>query len=120
MPRFITDFPVNATDETIHYIVNDYLTREGFVYTNYNGEDVWKKGKGLMAAPQFIKVQYQNGQIHLEAWMKYALLPGVYCGEMGLTGFMGWGMKEILKGRVNTLIQALCQASAPVPEQPQV
>ena len=51
MPRFITDFPVNATDETIHYIVNDYLTREGFVYTNYNGEDVWKKGKGLMAAP---------------------------------------------------------------------
>ena len=112
MARFTTDFQVNTADETIHYIVNDYLTREGFLYTNYNGEDVWKKGKGLMTAPQFIKVQYQNGQVHLEAWLKYAILPGVYCGEMGLTGFMGFAVKETLTARVNTLIQALYQSGA--------
>lgn len=32
--------------------------------------------------------------------MKYALLPGVYVGELGLTGFVGAAVKGPLKRRV--------------------
>lgn len=105
--RFVADFQTNQTDEAIQYIVTDFLTREGFVYTDYKGELVWKKGTGMLTAPQFIKVWSQNGYVHLEAWLKQAILPGVYCGEMGLTGFYGFAIKKVLKDRVDMLTSFL-------------
>lgn len=113
--RFIADFQAGRTDEEIRYIVTDYLSREGFSCTNYKGEEVWKKGVGALTAPQFLKVNFQNGRVHLEAWLKYALLPGVYCGEMGLTGFVGIAVKKPLKARVDMLISILQQPGAVQP-----
>lgn len=109
MARFITDFQANRPDEQVRQVVMDYLGKEGFSYTTSKGEPVWKKGMGLMAAPQFVKVECQNGRVHLEAWLKYALLPGVYVGEMGLKGFFGIAIKKMLKSRVDTLVQILTQ-----------
>lgn len=117
--RFVADFQTSQTDEGIQYIVTDFLTREGFSYTNYNNELVWKKGVGALTAPQFIKIYSQNGLVHLEAWIKFAILPGVYCGEMGLDGFFGIAIKKMLKSRVDMLIAILQQQRAPVPVQPQ-
>lgn len=107
--RFVTDFAIPHPEDFFQYVTQDYFAKEGFTYIQYKGENVWKKGTGFLTAPQFIKVTYQNGWVHLEAWMKYAILPGVYCGEMGLTGAWGFAIKDVLRGRVNTLMSLLSQ-----------
>lgn len=107
--RFVAEFQVNQPEEFVGFILTDFFAKEGFQLTDYNGERVWKKGIGMLAAPQFIKVSYYAGQVHLEAWLKFAILPGVYCGEMGLDGFWGFAIKEQLKSRVMALIQLLQQ-----------
>lgn len=109
MARFVTEFTINQPKEFVDFILKDFCAKEGFEYTRFKGENVWKKGIGMMTAPQFIKVDCQNGKVHLEAWMKYAILPGVYCGEMGLTGFWGFAVKQMLKSRVDALIALLQQ-----------
>lgn len=109
MSRFVTDFTANRPDDQIRQVVTSYLTQEGFTYTTYKGEEVWKKGVGLLAAPQFLKVNFQNSQVHIEAWIKYALLPGVYVGEMGLSGFVAVAVKKPLKARVDALTGILTQ-----------
>ncbi len=113
MKRYALDLQTGRPDDQIRQIVTDYMSREGFTYTTYKGEELWKKGVGMMAAPQFMKVNFQNGQVHIEAWLKYVILPGVYCGEMGLKGFWGWAVKKTLKQRVDTLVSILTQQAPP-------
>ena len=95
----------------------DFLGKEGFALVTYRGESVWKKGHGLLTAPQFIKLEYAGGVVHLEAWIKWAVLPGVYCGEMGLDGAMGFAVKAALRKRVDMLVALLYQP-ANIPAQP--
>ena len=73
-----------------------------------DGETIWKKGHGVMTAPKFLKVGFLNGQVHIEAWLKYPILPGVYVGEMGTTGFFAAVPKASLKKDVDKLINQLC------------
>lgn len=109
MARFIADYQLNKPDDFIKYVSDDFFAKEGFEYMNYQGEMVWKKGIGMLTAPQFIKIQYANGWVHVEAWLKWAILPGVYSGEMGLDGFVGALPKSQLKQRVETLMAYLNQ-----------
>ena len=83
---------------------NDFFTKEDFHFKEIKGEGVWQHGTGLLTAPQFVKYTYQDGMLTLEAWLKYAWLPGVYSGEMGLTGFVGALPKSALKAKVDQLI----------------
>ena len=82
MSRYIADYTINKPDDLIKFIAEDFLTKEGFRQTVYKGETVWKKGVGAVSAPQFIKLQYGQGNVHLEAWIKSF-------GEHGVTGFYG-------------------------------
>ena len=107
--RFETDFVINQPNEFVKFIVQDFFSKEGFTYTEYNGEYVWKKGNGWVTAPQFIKVDYMNGQIHIEAWLKMVLLPGVYFSEMNLKGGYGILLKKELQKTVDSLIALLQQ-----------
>lgn len=43
----------------------------------------------------------------LEAWIKFAILPGVYVGEMGTKGFVGALPKQLLKERVDKTLMAM-------------
>ncbi len=117
MARFVTEFQSARSDADISYVVNDFLTKEGFTYTDFQGEMLWKKGKGIMTAPQFIKVECQNSVVHMEAWIKYPLLPGVYVGEMGLTGFFAFAVKDVLKSRVQALTGYLQPVAPQMPPQ---
>lgn len=67
-----------------------------------------KKGVGLLTAPQFLKLSVNNdGSYVLEAWIKFAILPGVYVGEMGTKGFVGALPKQLLKERVDKTLMAM-------------
>lgn len=107
--RHIENLTINQPYEFVNLIVNDFFNKEGFVYTNYKGEMVWKKGNGLLTVPQFIRLDYQNGVVTLQAWIKHAILPGVYCGEMDLDGFVAAAIKGMLRNRVNDLMHLLAQ-----------
>lgn len=97
--------------------LENFLVSEGFTKVQHNGEIVFKKGMGVLTAPQFIKMEIHGEQIQLQAWIKYALLPGVYIGEMGVTGFFAWLPKKKLKDRVDAIEAFIHQDNAANPAQ---
>ena len=108
MPRYINEFPTTKTPEQIGAITNQYLTAEGFGLKDYDGGiQVWQKGIGLVAAPQFVLVLVGSGTVRVEAWIKLSVLPGVYGDEMNLDGFVGIAVKKPLKKRVEELVRRL-------------
>lgn len=111
MARFVADFMVNRPDaeQFIQFVTLDFLQKEGFKYQDYKGEMLWKKGTGALAAPQFIKVEHKNGQVHLEAWLRTVWLPGVHGGEMDFSGAWGFAVKDAFRSKVNQLIGLLQQ-----------
>lgn len=100
MARYSKEFPLTTAPDEIFKTVHQYLMSEGYEYLQYDRENVFKKGHGLMTGPTFLKLSFSERTVRLEAWMKYALLPGVYVGEIGLTGFVGAAVKGPLKRRV--------------------
>lgn len=108
MARFVTQFNSPFTPQQINDATAAYLTNEGFEFREFDTQNVWKKGKGIMTYPQFIRV-YQSapGVYNLEAWLKVPVLPGVYVGELGIDGFFAAVPKSLLKGRVNALLGCL-------------
>lgn len=124
MARFMADFYVNRpdADQFIAFVSQDFFGKEGYQYVNFKGENVWKKGVGALAAPQFIKLEYMGGRVHLEAWLRTVWLPGVYGGEMDFTGAWGFAVKDSFHKTVNQLIGLLQQSqvlqNGAAPQQP--
>lgn len=103
MARYIKDFYVNSDFQSIYSIIHQYLQNEGYEYIQYDGENVFKKGNGVFANPSFFKFSYVGNTVRMETWMKYALFPGVYVGELGLDGFVGSAMKGPWKNRISKI-----------------
>lgn len=97
MPRYVNDLQLLYEPNSTFRAIHDYLIREGFEYINFEGEQVFKKGKGWIAAPTLIKVTFGPQTVRVESWMKYAILPGVYAGELGWDGFVGCLAKGTMK-----------------------
>lgn len=112
MARYRKDFPLTTSPDAIFQTVYQYLIFEGYEYLQYDHENVFKKGHGLMTGPTFLKLSFSENAVRLEAWMKYALLPGVYVGEIGLTSFIGAAVKGPLKRRVAQIEEILAQYAA--------
>ena len=108
MARFITQIPTTKTPEQVNATVQEYMGLEGFSLTEHKGQMLWKKGNGFVSGPQYIfVVPLNNGMIQIEAFIKFAILPGVYAGEMGITGFFGAIPKGMLRTRVDNLVSIL-------------
>lgn len=109
MARYIREEQINKPDDFVAFIMNDFLTKNGFSRKEVKGELVWQEGVGMLAPPKFLKYGYANGIIHIEAWMKTAWLPGVYTGENAMTGFVGAVPKRAYKKNIEDLIGLLYQ-----------
>lgn len=107
MSRYVNEIKTRKSKEEINRITGEFLTREGFKMMDYDGEKVWKKGTGLALGPQFMKVMPGPGKVHVEAWIKFAILPGVFLGEMDTEGLVGGAPKRRLKKRVLAIEQSL-------------
>ena len=99
MARYVNTIPTGKSPESLNKDITRYLSEEGFQQIDPVA-NVWKKGMGLLLGPQFIRFEIRSGILVLEAWIKFALLPGVYLGEMGIDGFFGFIPKRQLKARV--------------------
>lgn len=117
MGRYVAEYTIGQPDEFIRLVSEDYFQKEGFKLVPYKGEMLWKKGRGVLTAPQYIKLAYGQGIVHVEAFIRWTILPGVYVGEMALdNGFVGAIPKSMLMDKVNTLLRLLSQpmpAAAP-------
>ena len=102
MARYVKDIRFTKTPDALAREISDYLTREGFGQIDAS-QNIWKKGLGLILGPQYIRYEVRPGVLHLEAWIKFALLPGVYLGEMGIEGVFGMIPKRKLKERVQAI-----------------
>lgn len=99
MSRYQRTLPTRRPPEKLHHFIANYLTSQGFRQINPH-LNIWQKGMGLMLGPQFVRYESHPGQLVLEAWIKFALLPGVYFGEMGIDGMFAFIPKKMLKTRV--------------------
>ena len=98
MPRHIEQHKfASMYAEPLFYEIKAYLEYEGFEYVNYKGEYVFQKGEGWVTAPTFVKISINGDTLQLETWLKYAILPSVFVGEIGLKGFMGAAVKGTMK-----------------------
>lgn len=107
MARYVKELPVSKSPEQVQDIVTKFFDQEGFKQVTDKGEQVWKKGMGILTGPQYVSVKVLPGTVKVEAWIKFALLPGVYIGETGLDGFVGAIPKSLLRGKVSRLEQLL-------------
>ena len=104
MGRYANRIPVSNVD--INFVANEvgkYMTSEGFSPYNYKGVNLWKKGVGILTAPQYLQITYFENSIQIDAFIKYPLLPGVYVGEMGINGFFAAVPKSLLATRVRAV-----------------
>ena len=107
MARYESGMYLSRNPVQVFNEVHKYLIGQGYNYEDFKGERLFKKGYGVVSAPTFIKLIIDNGaldgsqpRLTLQAWLKYAWMPGVYSGEMDLTGAMGFAVKSTLKSRV--------------------
>lgn len=112
MARYICDFIMEQNQQEFFNHAHQLLTSMGYEYVNFKGEEVFKKGNGWISAPTFFKITYSGTTVRIQAWLKTALLPGVYVGEHGIDGVWGFAVKEILKGRVGQLEQLIMSMGA--------
>ena len=112
MARYVKDFVLNADAQTVYSLLGNYLTSEGYEYTTYEGEAVFKKGDGWVSGPTFFKFAFYGNTLRMETWMKYAILPGVFAGEIGLSGFVGCAVKGPWKKRIFNIETILANAGA--------
>ncbi len=127
MARYVNTIPLSKID--VNFVANEiakYMTTEGFKSVMHQGQRVWKKGTGWVTAPQYLAITFTPANVTVEAFIKFALLPGVYVGEMGVDGLFGAVPKALLKTRVQqveqylyTLLQSQQAYAAQAPAAPQ-
>ncbi len=100
MGRTIRDYvfaspPPQILADTIH----NYLMGQGYSFKQRGQEGIYQKGAGLMMGPTFLKFTIMGNGARIEGWQEYAILPGVYAGEIDIDSFIGIAVKGPLKDR---------------------
>ena len=91
MARTIVTFSFRCSFDEAEKKVAAILSGHNFSQvTLKTGENVWKKGTGLLTAMKFVKVEYSQTQITLSAWVQSGI------GSVG-------GKEMELKGAVAAL-----------------
>lgn len=103
LARYCNVLPFYGEPQTAFNQIYQMLTASGFQYVQYQNENVFQKGTGLLTGPTFVKVSFYGQFVQVEAWMKFALLPGVFVGELGMTGFVGFAVKGTMKNAVHQI-----------------
>lgn len=116
MSRYIREEAIGKPADFVDFIMSDFLQKYGFTLVNINGETVYQKGKGFLEMPQYFSYRYMNGVIHIEAWVKFAWLPGIYGKENDMSGFVGSIPKNTYRESIEELIRVLYQ---PLPDNRQ-
>lgn len=105
MARYVKDLVLNKPEDFVTFIMNDYLQKNQFVVSEWKGEPAYRTGDALIEGYKYLKWSYENGTLHLEAWMK-----STFGKEMGLDGFVGALQKKPYREGLEQLFHVLEQA----------
>ena len=105
--RYKNDIPVNSqkTDELMASVDNFLISRK-YRFSSSTGEAVYCKG-GKVKAPQYIMVEFRKDTVHIEAWIKFLLLPNISVGEFDFKGYSGLYARVNIKKDVEDLEKIL-------------
>ena len=96
MARTKMNVPFKCDFDDAQKRINRILTGEGFHETTIKtGENVWKKGTGMLTAMQFIKVEFASNQAVIYAWVQTGI-GNIGGSEMDLKGFVAALPKRML------------------------
>ena len=98
----------NCEFEQVQNTINKISSSNGFKEITINtGENVWKKGTGMLTAMQFIKLEFSQKEFVIYAWVQMGLgdLGG---SEMDLTGFVAAIPKKQLINIIEQIKKAFC------------
>ena len=102
MSRTKINIKYDCDFEEAQSIIEKIMDSNGFNKSVINtGENVWKKGTGLLTAMQFIKIEFSQEEFSIYAWVQMGL-GNFGGGEMDLTGFVAAIPKTAL---INTIEQ---------------
>lgn len=105
MARYVKDLVLNKPEDFVTFIMNDYLQKNQFVVAEWKGEPAYRTGDAIIEGYKYLKWSYENGTLHLEAWMK-----SLFGKEMGLDGFVGALQKKPYREGLEQLFHILEQA----------
>lgn len=106
MARWIRDEQLNQPADFVQFIIEDYLNKNGFKKKMHKGQEVWQEGDGFLVMARFVRYEYTEGSLHLEAWVGKGR-------ENPLKGFIGALPKKMFREGLEELIGVLRQ---PLPE----
>ncbi len=91
MSRTIIKFTSPFNSNAVFDAFGKFMYRENFEFVQKNGEQYWKKGVGLLTAPQFLKLSVNNdGSYVLKGLDKICHSSGCICRRNGYKGLC-WG-----------------------------
>jgi hypothetical protein len=102
MSRYQNTVPTNKPPELLAQQLWECLASRGFSLADPQ-QNIWQKGTGLLVNPQFISFRIEPGLLHVEGWIKFAILPGVYVGEMGVEGLFQVIRKRMLREHLSAV-----------------
>jgi hypothetical protein len=100
MSRFIKEYKTKRSIAELQKSIDDFLRDEGFEQYSFKKETVYKKGKGFLTSPLFMKFEVKNDRVYLEAWIPIAVWPNVFIGEFGIDGMFLLIPKKMLKAKI--------------------
>ena len=106
MARWTRDEVLNQPADFVQFMMEDFLTKNGFRKKTHKGQEVWQEGDGFLTMARFIRYEYNDGSFHLEAWIGKKR-------ENPIKGFVGAMPKKMFRESLEELIRLLHQ---PLPQ----
>ncbi len=105
MARYTKELVLNKEESFVTFMMNDFLQKNQFKPFDYKtGEKVYRAGDPMLEGYKYVKWSYENGTLHLEAWMQSG-----FGKEAGLDGFAGSLQKKPFKNSLEQLYNVLQQ-----------
>lgn len=70
MSRYINDINVNKPDDFVFKLINEHIRTKKYEIIFIGKEKVWKTKTVNPFVSKLLRYEYQNGILHIEAWLK--------------------------------------------------
>lgn len=67
--RFVIE--INKTAEEVDSILKKFLEKKSYVLGQWNGEDVYKNGNGILIGRKFIRYYFEENNLIVEGWTTF-------------------------------------------------
>lgn len=107
MSRAVYIYPYRMDFAAAEAAIGGVLTGDGYHPINYRGEQVWKKGVGVMTAMHYIKVDWAEDHVVLSGWVQAGLGDDGFSEMAADNGVLAMAPKKSVKKTIEKIRQAI-------------